>query len=426
MTEIAMPQLTDGMQEGTIARWLKADGETVAVGEELVEIEADKAMVAYEAEVAGIVWHAAREGDTLAVGDVIARIGVEADAPRGDAAEDEGVAFRDVDAATSSVEPIREPAVVASAPAATPRNTNGDGVAATPLARRVASANGVDLAIVPGTGPRGRITRADVCARIGHPDTRDRRELPADEPAHGSRPSHETRPAIDSQPSHLALTSLQRTVARRMVESKGTIPHFQVQTEVGMDAALAVRARLREDLPPDEPVPSVNDLIVKAVALALREHPRANASYDDGRIALFPAINVGFAVATDEGLVVPTIRQADQKSLGAIAAQSAELAERVRSKGAQPNDLKDGTFTVSNLGMFGMTAITPVINPPQVAILGIGAARDILAREDGEIVDRKLATFTLSCDHRVLYGADAARLLSTIKRNLERPMLLLV
>jgi pyruvate dehydrogenase E2 component (dihydrolipoamide acetyltransferase) len=401
-----MPQLTDGMLEGTIARWLKADGESIAVGEELVEIEADKAMVAYEAEVAGIVQQVAREGDAVAVGEVIARIGAEADAsPLGDVREQ---------ADAEQADPVREPAVVASAPTAT--LNGGDGVLATPLARRVASANGVDLADVAGTGPRGRITRADVDARIGHPHAGGRKP----------RPRESTRSPRKSQPSYVDLTNLQKTVARRMTDSKLGIPHFQVQTEVGMDAALAIRARLREDLRPDEALPSLNDLIVKAVALALREHPRANASYDGGRIALFPEINIGFAVAAPEGLVVPTIRHADEKSLGAIAAESAELAERVRAKRVQRDDVTDGTFTVSNLGMFGMTAITPVINPPQAAILGVGAARDVLCREDGEIVDRKLATFTLSCDHRVLYGADAAALLLTLKENLERPMRLFV
>jgi pyruvate dehydrogenase E2 component (dihydrolipoamide acetyltransferase) len=211
-----------------------------------------------------------------------------------------------------------------------------------------------------------------------------------------------------------------------MTEAKSTIPHFQVQTEVAFDAAIAVRAQLK-DAAVDAPVPSLNDLIVKASALALRAHPHANGSYRDGRFELHDRVNVGVAVAADSALVVPTVFDADRKSLGAIAAETRALAEKVRSQTITPPELSGATFTVSNLGMFGMTAITPVINPPQAAILGVGAARATLAREGGwgtnsEIIDRQLLTLTLSCDHRILYGADAARFLADIKARLEAPL----
>ena len=218
-------------------------------------------------------------------------------------------------------------------------------------------------------------------------------------------------------------TRLQSLIARRMSEAKATIPHFQIQTEVVMDAVIAFRQQVTET---GVRAPSLNDVIVKAAALALRDHPHANGSYRDGRFEFYSRVNIGIAVASEDALVVPTIFDADQKSLGAIAAESRRLAERVRSATVTPAELSAGTFTVSNLGMHGMTAIAPVINPPQSAILGVGSVREVLARVDGEIVDRHLMTVTLSCDHRILYGADAARFLSTIRELLEAPMLLVL
>jgi pyruvate dehydrogenase E2 component (dihydrolipoamide acetyltransferase) len=207
-----------------------------------------------------------------------------------------------------------------------------------------------------------------------------------------------------------------------MAEAKATVPHFQVQAEVTMDAAIALRAKLKSLAGEGEAVPSFNDIIVKAAATALREHPLANGSYKDDAFELHDAVNVGVAVAADDALVVPTVFDAAAKSLGEIARETRRLASRVRGGDITPPELSGGTFTVSNLGMFGMTAITPVINPPQAAILGVGAMRDVLARVDGEIVERHLLTLTLSCDHRILYGADAARFLSRIRELLEEPL----
>jgi pyruvate dehydrogenase E2 component (dihydrolipoamide acetyltransferase) len=205
-----------------------------------------------------------------------------------------------------------------------------------------------------------------------------------------------------------------------MTEAKATVPEFQVQTEVDMNAALEFRARLKEAA---ADAPSVNDLIVKASALALRAYPLANGSYRDGRFLLHRRVNVGIAVASPDALVVPTITDADIRSLGAIAAETRRLAARVRDGSITPPELSGATFTVSNLGMYGMTAISPVINPPQAAILGVGATRDVLVRgAAGEIVDGRRMTLTLTCDHRILYGADAARFLAAIRELLERPL----
>jgi pyruvate dehydrogenase E2 component (dihydrolipoamide acetyltransferase) len=211
-----------------------------------------------------------------------------------------------------------------------------------------------------------------------------------------------------------------------MAEAKATIPHFQVQAEAQVDGLLALRARLKDEIGAERTVPSVNDFVVKACALALRRHPRANGSYRDGTFDLHPRVNVGVAVATDDALIVPTIFDADERSLGEIASESRRLAERVRDGSITPPELSNATFTVSNLGMFGMTAITPVINPPQAAILGVGMARRLPALIDGELAERSVLTLTLSCDHRILYGADAARFLSDITRGLETPLRLML
>jgi pyruvate dehydrogenase E2 component (dihydrolipoamide acetyltransferase) len=245
-------------------------------------------------------------------------------------------------------------------------------------------------------------------------------------PARASAPSSATNGAGGSRgdTERVSLSRLQQLIARRMAEAKATIPEFQVQTEVEMSAAVAFRAQLKELAGAQcQPAPSLNDLIVKACALCLRRHPRANGSYVDGAFELHERVNVGVAVAADDALVVPVIPDADVLTLGQLAVTSRRLAESVRAGTISPPDLSGATFTVSNLGMYGMTAITPVINPPQAAILGVGAIRDVLARgAAGEIVDRKLVTLTLSCDHRILYGADAAQFLAAIKQLLESPV----
>jgi pyruvate dehydrogenase E2 component (dihydrolipoamide acetyltransferase) len=215
-------------------------------------------------------------------------------------------------------------------------------------------------------------------------------------------------------------------IARRMAESKATVPHFQVQTEADMDALIALRTELKALGEQAEPVPSINDFIVKASALALRAHPKANGSYRDGQFELHDQINVGVAVAAPDALVVPTVTDTDQRSVQSIAEQSRRLAQRVRDGAITPPELSGATFTVSNLGMYGMTAITPVINPPQAAILGVGALRAVPALADDRLIERRLMTLTLSCDHRILYGADAALFLSEIRDALEKPLRLML
>jgi pyruvate dehydrogenase E2 component (dihydrolipoamide acetyltransferase) len=288
------------------------------------------------------------------------------------------------------------------------------------LARRIAAAQGIALDTVSGTGPLGRITRADVLGKAGI-------AVPAQE----EKPEPRTLPVPQSTGSQAFAapgtrrqepSRLQQLIARRMSEAKATIPHFQVQTEVDMGAAMALRTDLKAVAQETHPVPSINDVIIKAAATALRSHPLANGSYVDGAFEFHDAVNIGVAVAARDSLVVPTVFDADEKSLGQIARETRRLAASVREGTITPADLAGGTFTVSNLGMFGMTAIIPVINPPQAAILGIGAIRQTLARVNGEIIDRNLLTLTLSCDHRILYGADAAGFLADIRELLETPL----
>ncbi|HEU4700984.1 MAG TPA: dihydrolipoamide acetyltransferase family protein [Conexibacter sp.] len=441
MTDITMPKLSDSMESGTILSWLKADGETVAAGEELVEIETDKATMTYEAPAAGTLAIVAAAGEALAVGAVIARVGAGASAGAPAAAPAGPVAGED-DSVGGAQEIVSKapPAGSASAPdaegAAAPSlsmpvvgersSANGNGaVAATPIARRLAAVHGVDLASLAGSGPRGRITRSDVAAAAGiaAPAAPARASVAPPAIAAPTAPAPPTADGVEVR----ELTRLQQVVARRMAEAKATVPEFQVQTEVAMDAALALRAQLKAQAAEGAVVPSVNDLIVKASALALRAHPLANGSYKDGRFELHPRVNVGIAVAAQDALVVPTIADADTRSLGAIAAEARRLAGRVRDGSITPPELSGGTFTVSNLGMFGMTAISPVINMPQAAILGVGATREVVARaDDGTIADRRLMTLTLTCDHRILYGADAAQFLATIRDLLEQPLRLVL
>jgi pyruvate dehydrogenase E2 component (dihydrolipoamide acetyltransferase) len=405
MTEISMPRLSDSMDEGTILSWLREDGEHVSVGDELVEIETDKATMTYESPGEGVLRIVAGAGETRAVGAPIAQLGGEAPATSEQPVE--------------TPEPVPAPAVV---------STNGDGsdaeVRATPLARRMATVHGVDLGALDGTGPRGRITQADVAASAGIEDPVDTRPAPSGRDSEIRRAFRDISPT--DAPATQELTRMQQLIARRMSEAKATIPEFQVQTEADIDALLALRAQLKDQAEPPDPLPSINDFIVKACALALRRHPRANGSYRDGRFELHEHVNVGIAVAAADALIVPTIADADTRSVGAIANEARRLAAAVRDGSVTPPDLAGATFTVSNLGMYGMTAITPVINPPQAAILGVGAARATPAVRDGELVERRLMTLTLSCDHRILYGADAAEFLSGIRRGLESPLTLLL
>jgi pyruvate dehydrogenase E2 component (dihydrolipoamide acetyltransferase) len=440
MADIVMPRLSDTMEEGTILRWLKADGDTVRRGEELVEIETDKAAMTYESDQDGILSRIASEGDTLPVGEVIARVGADDDA--GAAAGAAGVgadangqrhaAAGDAqgaaspspapDAATAAVESIVEIAGGgASSPAPEPARTPaGVRVKASPLARRIAEDRGVDLHALAGSGPGGRIVKADVesAAAPAAPGAGAREGEVEAAPAPVAAVREDVATA-KGQTTTQQLTKMQQTIARRMAESKATIPDFTIAIDVDMEACVRLRTELKR-ISSNE-APTYNDMVVKACALALREHPRANGSYRDGALQLHSRVNVGVAVAAQDALVVPTVFDADGKALGEIAREARALAARVRDGSITPPELGGGTFTVSNLGMYGVTSFTAIINPPQAAILSVGAVQPRAVVHDGELVARNTMTLTLICDHRILYGADAAEFLARIRELLQAP-----
>lgn len=399
-----MPRLSDSMEEGTILVWMKQVGDEVAVGDEIVEIETDKANMAYESDVAGTLTEILAEaGATLAIGSPIARIGDAGEVPQ-KAAEIAG--------ARAAVAAAAEPAPVAKAA------RDGERVKASPVARRLAREQGVDLSTVTGSGPGGRIVKKDVKqAAEAEPSAA---LVGAAPPAPAGAPTPETAKGTTT---YEELSKLQATVARRMSESKATAPHFYLQAEIEMTRAVQARQRIKAAAAEGEVVPSFNDMVIKACAIALGEFPKANGAYRDGRFELYSRINVGVAVAARGALVVPTVFDADRKGLRQIAADARALAAKVRAATITPPELSGGTFTVSNLGMFGIDSFAAVINSPQAAILAVGAIKQRpLFDADGKVVAAQLMNVTLACDHRILYGAEGAEFLARVRALLEEPV----
>jgi len=398
--EIVMPRLSDSMEEGTIARWLVAPGAAVSPGDPLVEVETDKATVTYECEHEGtVLLLAAAEGESVAVGALIAAVGEPGESvSAGASAMGAGVHAR---------------------------------VKASPLARRLAHELGVDLTGITGSGPRGRVIRADVELHAGRSPATGNGALPsvagALRSAAGALPSAAGAESPSGQGSSVVrqLSSLQQTIARRMSESRSTVPDFELRRELDMSAVVSLRAQLRAVT---ETPPSYNDFMVRACALALREFPRVNGSYRDGAIETFDRVNIGMAVAADEALVVPTIFDADRKPLAEIARTTRDLAVKVRDGSVTPAELSGGTFTISNLGMYGLDSFSALVNPPQAAILAVGSLkpRPVVADDGLTVVAKPTVHVSLACDHRILYGADGARFLTRLSELLESPLALLL
>ncbi len=437
MSDVVMPRLSDSMEEGTILTWLKQVGDEVAVGDELVEIETDKANMAYESDVAGTLKEIlAKEGETLPIGTPIARIGENGSSGEGRTAEpaDPAAAGEPPLARQGGVPPTTSPTGEsdksdAEGPAA-PTAANGQRVKASPLARRLARERGLELSQLKGSGPGGRIVKADVEGAVaptgdvvgGTPtDVVGGGGSPAAAGPVGSGPG----PSLETAKGETEvreLNKLQQTIARRMAESKATAPHFYLTIEIDMGKAVEARAALKAAAKEGEAVPSFNDMVVKACATALREFPKANGAYRDGRFELYSRVNVGVAVAAEEALVVPTIFDADKKGLRQIATDARAAAVKVRDGSVTPPELSGGTFTVSNLGMFGIDVFDAVINMGQAAILAVGAIREAPVVCDGQIVPAQLMKATLACDHRILYGAEGAEFLARVKALLEEPV----
>jgi pyruvate dehydrogenase E2 component (dihydrolipoamide acetyltransferase) len=443
--DIVMPRLSDTMQEGTILRWLKRDGEEVRRGEELVEIETDKATMSYESDRDGVLQTVASEGDTLAVGALIARVGDAAGTDAGPAADiaedaDDGDAPRVAPASAGASASTRS---TPSNPLALDSDRGHERVKASPLARRMAIASGIELRTLAGSGPGGRIVAADV--RSAEPAAGGGLPAAAGPPTPEQPASATDRAApgvadvlsAKGETTILELSRTQQTIARRMAESKATIPDFTLQMDVDMQACVDLRTELKRLTGPAasrtvEPadragsdtapaVPTYNDMVVKACALSLREHPRVNGSYRDGTVELHARVNVGVAVAAPDALLVPTVFDADEKSLGEIARETRRLAERARDATITPPELSGGTFSVSNLGMYGVQAFSAIVNPPQAAILAVGSVEPRALVREGEVRARHAMTLTLGCDHRMLYGADAAQFLARVRELLEAP-----
>jgi pyruvate dehydrogenase E2 component (dihydrolipoamide acetyltransferase) len=406
-TEVKLPRLGQGMEAGTIVKWLKAEGDAVEKGEPLYELDTDKVTQEVEAEASGVLLKIAISEGEVEVGKTIAFIGDEGEKVEAPAeGREDGDAARPTREARERArpeEPRKEPEPEAAPP---PRRDGAPTrVKASPLARRIARERGVDLASVTGTGPEGRVVAEDV-------------ERAAAAPA----PAPAAAPAVEAEV--VRLSSMRRTIARRMTEA-WQAPAFQLEVSVDMTAALALRARLKERAG-EQPTPTVSDVLTKLAAVALMRHRDVNATWADDAVELHPSANVGIAVAlAGGGLVVPVIRGCERLSIAEIAAARSEVVQRARDGKLRQGDLEDGTFTISNLGMYGIDRFTAVLNPPQAAILAVGTAEERAVVVDGEVAARPQMDLVLTCDHRQLTGATAAEFLATLKALLEEPALAL-
>jgi pyruvate dehydrogenase E2 component (dihydrolipoamide acetyltransferase) len=400
VAEVIMPKMGDAMEEGKILKWRKRPGDPVAKGEPIAEIETDKVNVDIEAEEAGVLLTIlVPEGQTVPVGTNIAAIGAPGQKVSSSATPSPGPAAKPTAPTPAPSAPARP-----SAPAVT-RTDAADRIKASPLARNLAGEHGIDLATVHGTGPDGRITKEDVEALI----------------AAATRPAPAAPPAgAEGEFDAIPLTKMRQTIARRMTQSKQQAAHFYVTVEVDMDAALRARQQLNAAQTGGKV--SVNDLVVKAAAQALRQYPNLNSALIDGTIRRYRRINVAIAVALPEGLIAPVVHDTDRLPLAELAGKIHDLGERARAGHLHPEDYNGGTFTVSNLGMFGdVDAFIAIINPPQTAILAVGKALPRAVVRAGQIVAATTMKLTLSADHRVTDGAEAAQYLQEVKRLLETP-----
>jgi len=425
---INMPKLGFDMAEGTLVRWLKKEGETVAKGDVLAEIETDKATVEVESSASGVVRRLlVDEGAVVPVNTPIAIIGAaEEELPGGSgqssvssgqlSVSSDQLSVSSGQSSVSSgqssvVERSGEPEKQKSEPVAQSAISNPQStiLRASPLAKKMARARGLDLSQVRGTGPGGRIVRRDVEAVIGEQKGESREQRV------------ESRGAEESVP----LTKLRQIIARRMTEAKASVPHFYVTHEFKMDALLALRTQLNGYLPEEEKI-SVNDFILRAVALTLRQFPNLNASFASDKVVQHAAINIGVAVAVEGGLLTVVCKEADQKPLRQIAAEVKRMAAAAREGKVRPEDIEGSTFSISNLGMFDVENFAAIINPPEAAILAVGSARQVPVVEAGEVKVGWRMKATLSVDHRVSDGAEAARFMQALAVFLEDPLRLLV
>ncbi len=435
---IVMPKLGFDMREGVLNNWLKQVGDTVNRGDVVAEIESDKATLELEAQVAGVLLQTLHgPGDVVPVGANLAIVGQAGEdvssmggngttaAPAPAVADKPAVA--QVETAPQTPAAAAEesyPPAAPTTPVAEAEESYPGGARATPVARRLAQEKQVDLLRVTGSGPDGRIRKADVEAFLAAPPVA---APPATAPTAPAPvpPPMPTAVVAGPESEELALTRLRQAIGRRMTESKTTVPHFYVTTEVDMGAALALRKQINETLPDEQKV-SVNDLIVKAAALALRDFPNLNAAFGGDKIIRHKRINVGSAVAVEGGLLTVVQKDTDTSTLSKVAADNRGMIARAREGKMKPDDVEGGTFTVSNLGAFDVDHFIAIINPPDAAILAVGSAREMPVVINGQLAVGTRMKATISADHRVTDGAEAARFMQRFKALLEQPMRLLV
>ena len=445
-TKVIMPKLSPTMEEGQISRWLKKEGDKVSMGEPLAEIDTDKATMEMQALANGVLRKiVVNEGEAAPLGQLIAIIGepnediasLLSEAPAASApAKKEEPAAPPPPPPAQEAQPAPPPppqpqAAAASAGAGNLGNGRqatgvapGGRVIVSPLAARMAAESGLDLRSIQGSGPGGRIIKKDIEAALSEP-------TPQPKPAPGGqrypRPVEPGQPMPAGAPSAYRdepATQIRQTIAKRLVTSLGPVPHFFLTTEIEMDRAAEMRKGINA-LDPDLKI-SINDIIIKVAAAALIQHPEVNASFQEKFVRYYEHADIGVAVAIEDGLITPVVRAADQKSLSQIAGEVRELAERARSKRLKPEEYTGATFSISNLGMFGIDEFTAVINPPEGAILAVGAMSAKPVVRANEIVVRQMMRVTMSCDHRVIDGATGAKFLQTFKKILENPLYLVV
>ena len=412
-SKVIMPKLSPTMEEGQIARWLKKEGDKVSAGEPLAEIDTDKATMEMQALSNGVLRKILiNEGESAPLGQLIAVIAepnediesILSEAPAAAPEKKEPAPEKKEPAPAPAPKPAEQPAepVEAAAPVV---HTDKGRLIASPLAARMAKDSGLDLRSINGSGPNGRIIKRDIEAALSKPQ-------PAAAVATAS--GYRDEPA----------TQIRQTIAKRLVTSLGPVPHFFLTVDVEMDRAAEMRKNINV-LDADLKI-SINDIIIKCTAAALMQHPQVNASFQEKVIRYYEHADIGVAVAIEDGLITPVVRAADQKSLSQIAGEVRELAERARSKKLKPEEYTGATFSISNLGMFGIDEFTAVINPPEGAILAVGAMTPKPVVRDNQVVVKQMMRVTMSCDHRVIDGATGAKFLQTFKKILENPLYLVV
>jgi pyruvate dehydrogenase E2 component (dihydrolipoamide acetyltransferase) len=449
MAEVIMPKMGDAMEEGTLLKWLKAVGDPVSEGDALAEIETDKVTLEMEAQEDGFLTNIlVEEGAVVPIGEAVAMIGTEDQIGQGAPATSATPETEAQPAESGGGEPApmdpykpeeQQESGEAGGSGAATQDESGDQVAdrvpnehvrASPLVRRLAKEHGIDLSLVEGSGPNGRVVNRDIQDFVSGKKAAPRAQAASDtmrsEGASANVEAGQAATKADAKGELVSMPKIKRTTGKRMAESKGSIPHYYVTASVDMTAALEFRKQVNGALEATGGKVSVNDLIVKAAALALREHPNVNRSFVDGELYQHDEIDINIAIAIDGGLIAPFIPSADQKSLGTIGSMARDLGKRAREGGLTPSEYQGGTFTISNLGMFDVDEFIAVINPPQVAILAVGSVVEMPVVRDGEIAVGNLMKLTLSADHRALDGAEVATFLQSVKKYLENPMLLAI